>query len=84
MFSRFHIKLKRAQFSSMSGSEMIESCKRHTLFSWSAQKSVQPIVMAKASGIYFWDDAGKRYTDLNSQLMCSNIGHQVNFWQFSI
>ncbi len=26
-------------------------------------------------GIYFWDAEGKRYTDFNSQLMCSNIGH---------
>ena len=24
----------------------------------------------------FWDEHGKRYTDMNSQLMCSNIGHQ--------
>jgi len=32
--------------------------------------------MVKAQGIYFWDADGKRYTDFNSQLMCSNIGHQ--------
>lgn len=32
--------------------------------------------MVKAEGCYFWDGDGKRYTDLNSQLMCTNIGHQ--------
>jgi taurine--2-oxoglutarate transaminase len=32
--------------------------------------------MAKSEGIYFYDDKGKRYTDFNSQLMCTNIGHQ--------
>lgn len=32
--------------------------------------------MSKAKGIYFWDGEGKRYTDFNSQLMCTNIGHQ--------
>jgi len=31
--------------------------------------------MVKAKGVYFWDADGKKYFDLNSQLMCSNIGH---------
>jgi len=31
--------------------------------------------MVKAKGVYFWDANGKRYFDLNSQLMCVNIGH---------
>ena len=31
--------------------------------------------MASANGVYFWDADGKRYTDMNSQLMCVNIGH---------
>jgi taurine--2-oxoglutarate transaminase len=26
-------------------------------------------------GVYFWDANGKKFFDLNSQLMCSNIGH---------
>lgn len=32
--------------------------------------------MKRAEGIYFWDGRDKRYIDMNSQLMCSNIGHQ--------
>ncbi len=49
---------------------------KHNFFSWSAQDAVVPIAMAKAKGCWFWDANGKKYFDLNSQLMCSNIGHQ--------
>lgn len=54
---------------------VIETCKQYTMFSWIAQKNANPIHIKKAKGIYFWDETGKRYTDLNSQLVCSNIGH---------
>jgi len=53
----------------------VNQCKQYTMWSWSAQAKVNPIPMVKAKGIYFWDADGKRYIDLNSQLMCSNIGH---------
>ena len=59
----------------LSPEEIVELCKRHTIFEWSAQGSVAPIPMAKAKGVYFWDGHGKRYLDFNSQLMCVNIGH---------
>ena len=59
----------------MTAEEMVASCKQYTFWSWSAQGAVNPIPMAKAEGIYFWDANGKRYIDMNSQLMCSNIGH---------
>ena len=39
-------------------------------------QAVNPIVMSKSKGIHFWDADGKKYTDFNSQLMCTNIGHQ--------
>jgi taurine--2-oxoglutarate transaminase len=47
----------------------------HTFFSWSAQAKLNPIVIDRAEGIYFWDPDGKRYIDFNSQLMSVNIGH---------
>ena len=59
----------------MSGDEIVELCRRHTLFEWSAQAAVDPIPVAGAKGIYFWTPEGKRYIDFNSQLMCVNIGH---------
>ena len=59
----------------MTGEEIVELCRRHTLFEWSAQAAVDPIPVARAKGIYFWTPEGKRYIDFNSQLMCVNIGH---------
>jgi taurine--2-oxoglutarate transaminase len=59
----------------MTAEEMVDLTRRHTIFSWSAQGSVNPIAMVRGEGIYFWDANGKRYIDMNSQLMCVNIGH---------
>ena len=59
----------------MTGQEMVELTKKHTLFEWSAQSKVDPIPVARAKGIYFWTPEGKRFIDFNSQLMSVNIGH---------
>ena len=59
----------------MSAAEIVDLSKKHTIFSWSAQGSLNPIPMVRGEGIYFWDADGKRYMDMNSQLMCVNIGH---------
>ena len=59
----------------MTGAEIVELCRRHTLFEWSAQSAVDPIPVERAKGIYFWTPEGKRFIDFNSQLMCVNIGH---------
>ena len=59
----------------MSAAEIVDLSKKHTIFSWSAQGAISPIPMVRGEGIYFWDADGKRYVDMNSQLMCVNIGH---------
>ncbi len=59
----------------MSAKEMVALTKKHSFFSWSVQSQVHPIPMARAKGVHFWDADGKRYMDMNSQLMCVNIGH---------
>jgi taurine---2-oxoglutarate transaminase len=59
----------------LSDREIVDLCRRHTLFEWSAQGAVDPIPMARAEGVYFWTADGKRYLDFNSQLMCVNAGH---------
>jgi taurine--2-oxoglutarate transaminase len=61
--------------SKLSTDEIVRLCRDHTIFSWSAQGKVNPIVIDHAEGIYFWDADGKRYIDFNSQLMSVNIGH---------
>ena len=60
---------------SMTGEQMVDLCRRHTMYEWSAQSAVDPIPVARAKGIYFWTPEGKRFIDFNSQLMCVNIGH---------
>ncbi|MER1998491.1 MAG: aminotransferase class III-fold pyridoxal phosphate-dependent enzyme [Lysinibacillus sp.] len=53
-----------------------EDDKAYVLHSWSKQGPFQPKVMTQAEGVYFWDDSGKRYIDMSSQLVYANIGHQ--------
>src|SRR5260370_32006521 len=59
----------------MTAEEIVSLTRRHSIFSWSAQAGLNPIPIVRGEGIYFWDAAGKRYIDMNSQLMCVNIGH---------
>jgi taurine--2-oxoglutarate transaminase len=59
----------------LSAQEIVNLSKQYTFWSWSAQDAVNPIPMTRAEGIYFWDADGKQYVDMNSQLMCVNIGH---------
>jgi len=66
---------KMSDVETMTGEQIVELCRRHTLFEWSAQAAVDPIPVARAKGIYFWTTEGKRFIDFNSQLMCVNIGH---------
>jgi len=61
--------------STMTGKEIVDLSKKHTLYEWSAQSKVDPIPVARAKGIYFWTPDGKRFIDFNSQLMSVNIGH---------
>lgn len=55
--------------------EIKEYDKSYNLHSWSAQGDLNPSVITKGEGIYFWDSDGKRYMDMSSQLVNLNIGH---------
>lgn len=55
--------------------EIQELDRKHIVYSWKAQKSVNPIIMERAEGIYQWDMDGKKYIDFASGLLCVNIGH---------
>ena len=59
----------------MSGKEIVDLSRKHTLYEWSAQSKVDPIPVARAKGIYFYTPEGKRFIDFNSLLMSVNIGH---------
>jgi len=56
-------------------SNIKEQGMKYNLYSWSAQKKINPMVVSKAEGIYFWDEDGKKYYDMSSQLVNSNLGH---------
>ena len=64
-----------AETSSLTGKEIVDLSRKHTLYEWSAQSKVDPIPVASAKGIYFYTPEGKRFIDFNSQLMSVNIGH---------
>jgi len=49
---------------------------RHVLHSWSAHGTLEPVVVAGASGSHFWDEDGRRWLDFSSQLVNVNVGHQ--------
>ena len=65
-----------ASLDSDNAQEIVSMNREYTFFSWSVQSAVNPIPMARAEGVYFWDADGKRYIDFSSQLMNVNIGHQ--------
>ena len=50
--------------------------RRHVFHSWSAQESLDPMVVTRAEGSYVWDGAGNRLLDFSSQLVFTNLGHQ--------
>ncbi|MDR1893176.1 MAG: aminotransferase class III-fold pyridoxal phosphate-dependent enzyme [Spirochaetales bacterium] len=60
----------------MSGEVVKATDKKYNLHSWSAQGSLNPLVIEKSEGIYFWDSNGKKYYDMSAQLVNMNLGHQ--------
>jgi len=59
----------------MNSDQIVALSKKHTLFEWAVQGTVDPIPVARAKGVHFWTPDGKRFIDFNSQLMSVNIGH---------
>ncbi|MFW5967391.1 MAG: aminotransferase class III-fold pyridoxal phosphate-dependent enzyme [Persicimonas sp.] len=59
----------------METDDIIELCKRHTMYTWAAGDDVDPLPVDRAEGCYFWTPDGKRFLDFNSQLMSVNAGH---------
>ncbi|MGH3444514.1 MAG: aspartate aminotransferase family protein, partial [Nocardioidaceae bacterium] len=48
----------------------------HVFHSWSAQSLIDPLPVARAEGVRFYDYAGTAYLDFASQLVNANLGHQ--------
>jgi taurine--2-oxoglutarate transaminase len=58
----------------MTGEEIKCNSKKYNLQSWSKQRNINPIPVAKGEGIYFWDYDGNRYTDMSSQMVNMSLG----------
>lgn len=65
-----------AQTPTQARSAAYRNDRAHVFHSWSAQASLDPVVVAGASGSYFWDESGKSWLDFASQLVNVNLGHQ--------
>lgn len=48
----------------------------HVFHSWSAQNTLDPMVISHAEGSWVWDGRGAKHLDFSSQLVNVNIGHQ--------
>jgi len=47
----------------------------YVLYPWVAQKGLNPLIVDRAKGNYFYDTSGKQYLDFSSQFVFSNLGH---------
>ena len=54
----------------------IEREKASVFHSWTAQATINPLMVKSAQGVYVTDESGKTYLDFSSQLVNTNIGHQ--------
>lgn len=59
----------------VSYADITQMNKEHTLASWVAQGTWNPIAIERGEGVYVYDANGKRYLDWSSQLVNVNIGH---------
>ncbi|MEE2779043.1 MAG: aminotransferase class III-fold pyridoxal phosphate-dependent enzyme [Myxococcota bacterium] len=59
----------------MEAEEMVGRCRQYTLYSWSAQRNLNPLPVESARGPWFHTADGRDYLDFNSQVMSVNIGH---------
>ena len=58
------------------GKKVFDLDREYVFHSWSAQGSLNPIVIEGGKGSYVWDFDGKQYLDFSSQLIYTNVGHQ--------
>ena len=48
--------------SELSRQEIVDLSHQTTLYEWTVQSAMKPLVIDHAKGIYIWDADGKRYT----------------------
>lgn len=58
------------------GTRAYDLDRAHVFHSWSAQGSLNPLIIAGGAGSEVWDFDGNRLLDFSSQLVNTNLGHQ--------
>ena len=61
---------------SLTGKEVAQMHKDYVMQSW-ARSGADTLPIERAEGIYFYDYDGKKYADMASLLVCSNLGHEL-------
>mgnify|MGYP001267373149 CR=1 FL=1 len=61
---------------SLTGKEVAQMHKDYVMQSW-ARSGADILPVERAEGIYFYDYDGKKYADMASLLVCSNLGHEL-------
>ena len=61
---------------SAEGARAYDLDRAHVFHSWSAQGTLNPMVIAGGKGSEVWDFDGNTYLDFSSQLVNTNMGHQ--------
>ncbi len=59
----------------LSGPEMVEACRAHTLYTWSANAHVSPLPVVGAQGCYVHLADGRRLLDWNAGAMSVHVGY---------
>ncbi len=59
-----------------SGAQVRADDRAHVFHSWSAQGQIDPLPVARAEGVRFYDYDGNGYLDFASQLVNANLGHR--------
>ncbi len=54
----------------------LERERKSVFHSWSAQATLNPLMVSRAEGVHVFDEDGKDYLDFSSQLVNTNLGHQ--------
>jgi len=55
--------------------DYLETVRSYVFGTWRYQRTWRPKLIVEGEGAHFTDADGKRYLDLSSQLICSNLGH---------
>jgi taurine--2-oxoglutarate transaminase len=55
--------------------EILDENLDYSYFSWSKQNKCAPLNIARAEGVFLYDQDGKSYIDFSSQVVNVNIGH---------